>query len=62
MYMTGMGNKVAAFFQTTTIMISVPSVILLTALLLSLWGGSIRFTTPTCSLPRPSCRNSASAA
>jgi cytochrome c oxidase subunit I len=46
MYMTGMGNKVAAFFQTTTIMISVPSVILLTALLLSLWGGSIRFTTP----------------
>lgn len=46
MYMTGMGTKVAAFFQTTTIMISVPSVILLTALLLSLWGGSIRFTVP----------------
>jgi cytochrome c oxidase subunit 1 len=46
MYMTGMGPKVAAFFQTTTIMISVPSVILLTALLISLWGGSIRFNTP----------------
>lgn len=46
MYMTGMGPKVAAFFQTTTILISVPSVILLTALLLSLWGGSIRFNTP----------------
>jgi cytochrome c oxidase subunit I len=46
MYMTGMGAKVAAFFQTTTIMISVPSVILLTALLISLWGGSIRFNTP----------------
>ncbi len=46
MYMTGMGAKVSAFFQTTTIMISVPSVILLTALLLSLWGGSIRFNTP----------------
>jgi cytochrome c oxidase subunit 1 len=46
MYMTGMGNKVAAFFQTTTIIISVPSVILLTALLISLWGGSIRFNTP----------------
>src|SRR4030095_8569723 len=46
MYMTGMGAKVAAFFQTTTIIISVPSVILLTALLISLWGGSIRFTTP----------------
>jgi len=46
MYMTGMGAKVAAFFQTTTILISVPSVILITALMLSLWGGSIRFTVP----------------
>jgi cytochrome c oxidase subunit I len=46
MYMTGMGAKVAAFFQTTTIIISIPSVILLTALLISLWGGSIRFTVP----------------
>lgn len=46
MYMTGMGAKVSAFFQTTTIIISVPSVILLTALLISLWGGSIRFNTP----------------
>ena len=43
MYMTGMGAKVAAFFQATTILISVPSVILLTSLILSLWGGSIRF-------------------
>lgn len=46
MYMTGMGTKVAAFFQMTTTMISVPSVILLTCLLLSLWGGSIRFSVP----------------
>ena len=46
MYLTGMGAAVSAFFQTTTIMISVPSVILLTALILSLWGGSIRFTVP----------------
>jgi cytochrome c oxidase subunit 1 len=46
MYMTGMGAKVAGFFQTTTIIISIPSVILLTALMLSLWGGSIRFTVP----------------
>jgi len=46
MYLTGMGAKVSAFFQTTTILISVPSVIILTALLLSLWGGSIRFTVP----------------
>ncbi len=43
MYMTGMGAKVASFFQATTIMISVPSVILLTSLIISLWGGSIRF-------------------
>jgi cytochrome c oxidase subunit 1 len=46
MYMTGMGAKVSAFFQVTTVMISVPSVILVTALMLSLWGGSIRFTVP----------------
>jgi cytochrome c oxidase subunit 1 len=46
MYLTGMGAKVSAFFQTTTIIISIPSVILLTALILSLWGGAIRFTVP----------------
>jgi len=46
MYLTGMGAKVSAFFQTTTIIISIPSVILLTALMISLWGGSIRFTVP----------------
>jgi cytochrome c oxidase subunit 1 len=46
MYMTGMGTKVSAFFQTTTVLISVPSVIILSCLLISLWGGSIRFNTP----------------
>ncbi|MGF1678925.1 MAG: cbb3-type cytochrome c oxidase subunit I [Candidatus Methylacidiphilales bacterium] len=46
MYMTGMGSKVSAFFQTTTTIISIPSVIILSALLISLWGGSIRFNTP----------------
>ncbi len=46
MYLTGMGIHIAEFFQTTTMMISIPSVIVLTALLLSLWGGSIRFNTP----------------
>jgi cytochrome c oxidase subunit I len=46
MYLTGMGATISAFFQTTTIIISIPSVILLTALLISLWGGSIRFTVP----------------
>jgi cytochrome c oxidase subunit 1 len=46
MYMTGMGARVSGFFQITTIIISIPSVILITALMLSLWGGSIRFTVP----------------
>lgn len=46
MYLTGMGVKIAAFFQTTTLLISIPSVIIVTALLISLWGGSIRFTVP----------------
>ena len=45
MYLTGMGNKVATFFQTTTMIISIPSVILLTCLFMSLWKGAIRFTT-----------------
>ncbi|MCB1089984.1 MAG: cbb3-type cytochrome c oxidase subunit I, partial [Verrucomicrobiae bacterium] len=43
MYLTGMGTSVSTFFQTTTVLISVPSVILITSLLISLWGGSIRF-------------------
>jgi len=46
MYMTGMGQKIATFFQTTTMIISIPSVIILTCMFISLWGGSIRFNTP----------------
>jgi cytochrome c oxidase subunit I len=46
MFMTGMGTTMAAFFQTTTMIISIPSVVILTALVISLWGGSIRFNTP----------------
>jgi cytochrome c oxidase subunit 1 len=46
MFLTGMGTAISSFFQTTTMIISIPSVIVLTALLLSLWGGSIRYTTP----------------
>jgi cytochrome c oxidase subunit 1 len=46
MYLTGMGTKISTFFQTTTMIISIPSVIILTCLFLSLWGGSIRFNTP----------------
>ncbi|MCD6051193.1 MAG: Cytochrome-c oxidase [Verrucomicrobia bacterium] len=46
MYLTGMGTKISAFFQTTTMIISIPSVIILTCLFITLWGGSIRFNTP----------------
>jgi len=41
-----MGTKISTFFQTTTMIISIPSVIILTCLFISLWGGSIRFNTP----------------
>ncbi len=46
MFITGMGTAISAFFQVTTMIISIPSVIILSCLFLSLWGGSIRFTTP----------------
>jgi cytochrome c oxidase subunit 1 len=46
MFLTGMGTAISSFFQTTTMIISVPSVVILSALLISLWGGSIRFNTP----------------
>ena len=46
MFLTGMGQAMSAFFQTTTMIISIPSVIILTSYFLSLWGGSIRFNTP----------------
>jgi cytochrome c oxidase subunit 1 len=46
MFLTGMGTVINAFFQTTTMIISIPSVIILSSLFISLYGGSIRFTTP----------------
>jgi cytochrome c oxidase subunit 1 len=46
MYLTGMGTAIGAFFQATTMIISIPSVIILSSLILSLYGGSIRFNTP----------------
>jgi len=46
MFLTGMGTTINTFFQTTTMIISVPSIIILTALIISLYGGSIRFNTP----------------
>ncbi|MCB1279368.1 cbb3-type cytochrome c oxidase subunit I [Prosthecobacter sp.] len=45
MYLTGMGTMMSTYFQITTVLISVPSVILLTCMMISLWGGSIRFNT-----------------
>ncbi len=46
MYLTNMGTAISAFFQTTTMIISIPSIVILTCLFISLWGGSIRFNTP----------------
>ena len=46
MFLTGMGQTMSMFFAITTMIISVPSVVVLTCLLISLWGGSIRFNTP----------------
>src|SRR6266511_840654 len=46
LWLTGMGTAVSAFFQTTTLLISIPSVIILSAFFISLWGGSIRFNVP----------------
>jgi len=46
MFMTGMGTLISAFFQTTTMIISIPSIVILSSLFISLYGASIRFTTP----------------
>ncbi len=46
MFLTNMGTTMSTFFQITTMIISIPSVVILTTLVLSLWGGSIRFSVP----------------
>ncbi|HTH25429.1 MAG TPA: cbb3-type cytochrome c oxidase subunit I, partial [Vicinamibacterales bacterium] len=46
MFLTGMGTSLSGFFQVTTFIISIPSVILISSLVLTLWGGSITFNTP----------------
>lgn len=48
MFLTGMGTTLSSFFQITTVAVSVPSVIILTCLVVTLWGGAIRFTTAMC--------------
>ena len=45
MFITGMGTTISAFFQVTTMIISIPSVVILSALMITLFGGSIRFNT-----------------
>jgi len=45
MFLTGMGQTIATFFQTTTMIISIPSVVILSCFFISLWGGAIRFPT-----------------
>ena len=46
MFLSGMRTSLANLFVTTTLTISVPSVAVLSCLLLSLRGGAIRFNTP----------------
>ena len=46
MFITGMGTKISMFFATTTMIISIPSVVILTALVISLYNGAIRFNVP----------------
>lgn len=46
MFLTGMGTVMNSFFSVTTMIISIPSVIIISAMAISLWGASIRFNTP----------------
>ena len=46
MFMTGMGTTLSTFFQATTMIISIPSVVILTCFIISLYGGSIRYNVP----------------
>lgn len=46
MFVSGMKTSLSMFFMTTTMVISIPSVAILSCLLFSLWGGKIRFTVP----------------
>ncbi len=46
MFLTGMSPKLGNFFLITTMIISIPSVAILTCLIWSLKGGSIRFSVP----------------
>lgn len=45
MYLTGMGPVMSAFFQATTLIISIPSVVILTCFFLTLKGGRLPMST-----------------
>src|SRR5947199_2808226 len=47
MWLTGMGSTVGAFFQTTTLLMSFPSIMCLSAFLISLCASSIWLTVPS---------------
>ena len=46
MFLSGMKTSLSRIFMTTTMIISIPSVAILSCLVFSLWGASIRFTVP----------------
>jgi len=46
MYVSGMSPYIGEFFSVGTLLITIPSAIIGFNLLASLWGGSLRFTTP----------------
>ena len=46
MFVSGMDPRLAMPFSLTTILISVPFALIVFAMIATLWGGSIRFTTP----------------
>jgi len=48
MYLTGMGAVMNSFFQTTSIIISLPSIMLGMGLLMTLWNARIRYTAAMC--------------
>lgn len=47
MFLTGMGTVISGFFQATTMIISIPSVVILSCLFLSLWGSRLRYRSAT---------------
>jgi cytochrome c oxidase subunit 1 len=46
MFLSGMKTSLSMIFMTTTMLVSIPSVAILSCYLFSLWGGSIRFSLP----------------